>query len=72
MKTKEIISAIVAYHTLPPQIDYTFSWKIKADKAQKFLNQLPKKEQDTINAEIENKISKYYGPDGAAQYDALF
>lgn len=69
---KQAIQAIVTYNTLPPQIDYTLPWRLKAIKAEKFLDELSQKEYDEASAEIKKQTESYYSPEGAAQYDKLF
>jgi len=72
MKTKTLkaVGEIVILNTLPPQIDYVRPYIYKAEKAQLYINSLPKNEQDIANKVIEKQISEYYDS-GAAYYDSL-
>lgn len=63
------IDDIVTYATLPPQIDYTLPYKIKYDKAIKFLESL--KDGKRYMKIAEKRINAYY-ESGAAYYDSLF
>jgi hypothetical protein len=63
------IKAIVTYSTLPPQIDYRKPYKIKAEKAQEYLESLPNGEQYIKQAE--DQIEDYYNS-GYAELDAKF
>jgi len=72
MTTKEAISVIVTYYTLPPQIDYTLPYKLKSIEAEKFLNALPQKEYDNANTKIRKQCESYYAPGGAGEYDKLY
>ena len=63
------IKAIVTYNTLPPQIDYRKPYKIKAEKAQEYLESLPNGEQYIKQAE--DQIEDYYNS-GYAELDAKF
>lgn len=71
MTTKQAISAIVTYNTLPPQIDFTLPWQLKSTEAEHFLNTLPGDEINKANAEIKKQIEAYY-ESGAAYYNSLF
>ena len=76
MTTKQAISAIVTYNTLPPQIDFTLPWRLESIEAEKYLDTLPGDEIDKANAEIKKQIEAYYEPNesgqSAAYYDSLF
>jgi hypothetical protein len=72
MTTASAISAIVAYNTLPPQIDYTLPWQLKARAAQQWIDLRPWGVRQQIYSEINKQIAAYYGKNGAAQYDKLF
>ena len=63
------IKAIVTYSTLPPQIDYRKPYKIKAEKAQEYLESLPNGEQYIKQAE--DQIEDYYNS-GYAELNAKF
>lgn len=65
------IACIVDYETLPPQIDYTVPWQIKAREAEEYLRKLTPKSQDRIFRSIAHQVNKYYNS-GAAYYDSLF
>lgn len=80
MKTNKInqaIADIVAYNTLPIQIDYRMPWRIKADKAEKYLEEYTtQKEYDEAMKQITRQIDSYYEPDSngmsAAAYNNMF
>jgi hypothetical protein len=63
------IKAIVTYNTLPPQIDYRKPYKIKAEKAEKYLESLPNGKQYIKQAE--DQIQDYYDS-GYDELDAKF
>lgn len=71
-KINKAKSQIITFETLPPQIDYVLPWKMKADKAVKFIETLPEKIQSSIMKQISDAVDEYYGENGAAQYDCLF
>lgn len=63
---------IIEYRTLPSQIDYRLPYKIKADKAEKYIRTLNTDLQKAIFNEIDAEVNAYYSEHGAAQYDELF
>lgn len=71
-KIKKAKDEIITFETLPPQIDYTLPYKIKANKAIEFIETLPEKMQTSIMNQIAVVVDEYYGENGAAQYDCLF
>lgn len=69
-EVQEFIGDIVTYNTLPPQIDYTRPYRIKAQIAEdhlKAMGTIGEMAMDTANAEIEA-----YHESGAAELDAMF
>ena len=60
MNTQEAISDIVTLGTLPPQIDYVRPYKVKAEKAEEFIDALPELEKDLAYQDIDNQIKSYY------------
>jgi hypothetical protein len=70
-KIDQAKSDIIAYETLPPQIDYVAPYKRKANTATEFLESLPEEISKPIFEEIENSVNQYY-ESGAAEYDAMF
>lgn len=73
-KIKNAINDIVHYRTLPPQIDYTKPYKIKADKAEEFLMSLPDGEK--YMEQVNKEVDVYYDEDeygkSPSYYDSLF
>lgn len=74
---KSAIDDIVTYATLPPQIDYTLPWKIKADAAETFLlTQVHAEEAKKAFEEITRQIDSYFEPNeqgfSIAALDAMF
>jgi len=63
------INDIITYHTLPPQIDYTLPFKMKADRANEYIETLPDSEE--ILADIDAKIDEYLNSD-APEMNAMF
>lgn len=69
MTVEQAISAIVTFHTLPPQIDYTTPFAYKAEQAEKYLRKLKLGDQHLETAT--KQIEEYYNSD-APYYDSLF
>lgn len=62
MSIQEIKSAIIAYETLPSQIDYSRPWQIKAEAAWRELEKLPKDVQNSVGKSIKESIDYYDTP----------
>jgi hypothetical protein len=73
MTTEQAKNIICEDATRPPQIDYVSpAEKAKVNEALSVIYSLPKAEREKAEEEIRAAIESYYGPTGAAQYDALF
>jgi hypothetical protein len=62
---------IIAYQTLPPQIDYVAPYRQVANTAEEFLESLPEEISKPVFEEIEKTVEQYY-ESGAADHDAMF
>ena len=71
MTTEQAILDIIAYQTLPPQIDFTQPYKFKATRAQEYLETLSTVDKETAEHIIESTVSNYFGS-GVAEMDAKF
>lgn len=69
MDRNSAIDAIVTYQTLPSQIDYVHPYKVKAEKALKYLESQP--DLEGALSEVNEKVGEYYDSP-AAYLDSLF
>ena len=68
-EVQKLIDDIVTFRTLPPQIDYTRPYKIKAEAALEKLKKLPNYKQ--YLKIIDDEVSEYYNSD-ISDLDAQF